>query len=167
MNLEQAVAALCTHLEAERASLEQLYYILEHELEALRSFNRDRIMELNTHKLQLLQSHQELLKARVYYLSPFTPPSGSSATLSYICYHLPQELSSYVKPYQEVLKSLALAIKSSQSRNQEFAQTAQQVIRSTRERLQSKDPKQKRSRTYSAKGKMTIKVPRGREYGKG
>ena len=54
MTIEQAVAALCTHLEAERASLEQLYYLLEHEAEAFKSLNRDRMMELDTYKLQLL-----------------------------------------------------------------------------------------------------------------
>ena len=77
MSIEQAVGALCTHLEAERASLEQLYYLLEHELEALKALNRERLNELNAYKLQILQSHQELLTARSYYLSPFTPPQES------------------------------------------------------------------------------------------
>ena len=76
------------------------------------------------------------------------------------------ELRAYVQPYQEALKSLALAIKSSQTRNQEFARTAQQVIRATRKRLENTDP-DKRHKTYSAKGKMNIQVPRGRGYGKG
>ena len=57
LTLEQAVGALCTHLEAERASLEQLYYLLEHELEALRAMNRERMAELNQFKLQILASH--------------------------------------------------------------------------------------------------------------
>ena len=88
MTIEQAVAALCAHLEAERVSLEQLYYLLEYELEALRDMNRDRINELNQYKLKLLQSHQDLLGARAYYLAPFTPPpvshppSPTSATTS-------------------------------------------------------------------------------------
>ena len=63
-------------------------------------------------------------------------------------------------------KSLALAIKSSQNRNQEFARHAQHVIKSTRKRLEESTDDHK-SRTYSAKGKMNIKVPRGRRYGKG
>jgi flagellar biosynthesis/type III secretory pathway chaperone len=166
MTIEQAVGALCTHLEAERASLEQLYYLLEHELQALREMNRERIHELNQYKLQILQSHQELQGARAYYLAPFTPPTGERPTLTYICYHLPPELRAYVQPYQEALKSLALAIKSSQSRNQEFARTAQQVIRTTRKQIEEASPEQ-RQRTYTAKGKMTIQVPRGRGYGKG
>jgi hypothetical protein len=166
MSIEQAVGALCTHLEAERASLEQLYYLLEHELEALKSLNRERLDELNNYKLQILQSHQELLTARAYYLTPFTPPAGGQATLSYIAYHLAPELSAYVQPYREALKSLALAIKSSQNRNQQFARNAQQIIRSTRKQLESTDPDKQR-KTYTAKGKMTIQVPRGRGYGKG
>ena len=166
MSIEQAVGALCTHLEAERASLEQLYYLLEHELEAFRDFNRERLGELNHYKLQILHSHQELVSARGYYLTPFTPPTGEIPTLSYICYHLPPQLSAYVQPYQEALKSLALAIKSSQARNQEFARNAQQVIRATRKRLEETDPEKQR-KTYTAKGKMTIQVPRGRGYGKG
>ena len=166
LTLEQAVGALCTHLEAERASLEQLYYILEHELEALKAMNRDRLGELNQYKLQMLANHQELVVARAHYLAPFSPPTGETPTLSYICYHLQPELRAYVQPYQEALKSLALAIKSSQTRNQEFARTAQQVIRSTRKRLENTDP-DKRRKTYSAKGKMKIQVPRGRGYGKG
>ena len=166
MTIEQAVGALCTHLEAERASLEQLYYLLEHELEALREMNRERINELNQYKLQILQAHQELQRARAYYIAPFTPPTGEAPTLTYICYHLSPELRAYVQPYQEALKSLALAIKSSQARNQEFARTAQQVIRATRKQIEEASPEQKR-RTYTAKGKMTIQVPRGRGYGKG
>ena len=166
LTLEQAVGALCSHLEAERASLEQLYYLLEHELEALRSMNRDRMGELNQYKLQILASHQELVAARVHYLAPFTPPTGQAPTLSYICHHLQPELRAYVQPYQEALKSLALAIKSSQARNQEFARTAQHVIRATRKQIEEASPEQKR-RTYTAKGKMTIQVPRGRGYGKG
>ena len=166
MTIEQAVAALCTHLEAERASLEQLYYLLEHEAEAFKSLNRDRMMELDTYKLQILSTHQELLSARSYYLNPFTPPSGGPPTLAYICQHLPPELSAYVQPYREALKSLALAIKSSQNRNQEFARHAQHVIKSTRKRLEENTDDHK-SRTYSAKGKMNIQVPRGRGYGKG
>ena len=168
MTIEQAVAALCAHLEAERVSLEQLYYLLEYELEALRDMNRDRINELNQYKLQLLQSHQDLLGARAYYLAPFTPPTGESPTLVYICYHLPYQLSAYIQPYQEALKSLALAIKASQARNQEFARTAQQVIRATRKRLEDvADPETQQQKTYTAKGKMSIQVPRGRGYGKG
>ena len=166
LTLEQAVGALCSHLEAERASLEQLYYILEHELEALRAMNRDRLGELNQYKLQLLSSHQELVVARGYYLAPFTAPNGEVPSLTYICHHLQPELRAYVQPYQEALKSLALAIKSSQARNQEFARTAQQVIRATRKRLENTDPERQR-KTYSAKGKMNIQVPRGRGYGKG
>lgn len=166
ITLEQAVGALCSHLEAERASLEQLYYILEHELEALRAMNRDRLGELNQYKLQLLASHQELVVARAYYLAPFTPPNGATPSLSYICHHLQPELRAYVQPYQEALKSLALAIKSSQARNQEFARTAQQVLRATRKRLETTDPDKQR-KTYSAKGKMNIQIPRGRGYGKG
>jgi len=166
MTIEQAVGALCTHLEAERASLEQLYYLLEHELEALREMNRERINELNQYKLQILQAHQELQRARAYYIAPFTPPTGEPPTLTYICYHLTPELRAYVQPYQEALKSLALAIKSSQARNQEFARTAQQVIRATRKQIEEASPEQNR-RTYTAKGKMTIQVPRGRGYGKG
>ena len=122
--------------------------------------------ELNTYKLQILQSHQELVVARTYYLNPFTPPTGEAPTLSYICYHLPPELSAYIKPYQEALKSLALAIKSSQARNQEFAHNAQHIIRATKKRMEETDPSKKRN-TYTAKGKMTIRVPRGRGYGKG
>jgi hypothetical protein len=114
----------------------------------------------------MLSNHQQLVVARAHYLSPFTPPTGETPTLSYICYHLQPELRAYVQPYQEALKSLALAIKSSQTRNQEFARTAQQVIRATRKRLESTDP-DKRHKTYSAKGKMNIQVPRGRGYGKG
>ena len=166
LTLEQAVGALCTHLEAERASLEQLYYLLEHELEALRAMNKDRMAELNQYKLQILASHQELVVARAHYLAPFTPPTGETPTLSYICHHLQTELRAYVQPYQEALKSLALAIKSSQARNQEFARNAQQVIRATRKRLENTDPDKQR-KTYSAKGKMNIQVPRGRGYGKG
>ena len=166
LTLEQAVGALCSHLEAERASLEQLYYLLEHELEALRSMNKDRMGELNQYKLQILASHQELVAARVHYLAPFTPPTGQAPTLSYICHHLQPELRAYVQPYQEALKSLALAIKSSQARNQEFARNAQQIIRATRKRLEDTDPEHQR-KTYTAKGKMNIQVPRGRGYGKG
>jgi hypothetical protein len=99
LTLEQAVGALCSHLEAERASLEQLYYILEHELEALRGMNRDRLGELNQYKLQLLSSHQELVVARGYYLAPFTPPTGDTPTLTYICHHLQPELRAYVQLY--------------------------------------------------------------------
>ena len=166
LTLEQAVGVLCSHLEAERASLEQLYYLLEHELEALRGMNRERLGELNQYKLQILSSHQELVVARAHYLAPFTPPTGQVPTLSYICHHLQPELRAYVQPYQEALKSLALAIKSSQARNQEFARNAQQVIRATRKRLENTDPDKQR-KTYSAKGKMNIQVPRGRGYGKG
>ena len=166
LTLEQAVGALCTHLEAERASLEQLYYLLEHELEALRAMNKERMTELNQYRLQILASHQELVVARAHYLAPFTPPSGETPTLSYICHHLQAELRAYVQPYQEALKSLALSIKSSQARNQEFARNAQQIIRATRKRLENTDPEHQR-KTYSAKGKMNIRVPRGRGYGKG
>ena len=166
MTLEQAVAALCTHLEAERVALESLYHLLEQEQEVLRSLDRERMEQLNQQKLHILQNHQELLKYRAYYLQPFTPPTGGGVNLSYICYHLPLELRNYLQPYQEALKSLALAIKASQARNQEFARNAQQVIRATRKRLENKSPEHQR-KTYSAKGKMNIQIPRGRGYGKG
>ena len=116
--------------------------------------------------LLLHQAHQELQRGRAYYLTPFTPPTGEAPTLTYICYHLPPELRAYVQPYQEALKSLALAIKSSQAHNQEFARNAQQIIRATRKRLEDTDPEHQR-KTYGAKGKMNIQVPRGRGYGKG
>jgi hypothetical protein len=128
--------------------------------------NKDRMAEFNQYKLQILGSHQELVVARAHYLAPFTPPTGETPTLSYICHHLQVELCAYVQPYQEALKSLALSIKSSQARNQEFARNAQQIIRATRKRLENTDPEHQR-KTYSAKGKMNIQVPRGRGYGKG
>ena len=128
----------------------------------------DRILRCSSFhdELEILASHQELVAARIHYLAPFTPPSGAAPTLSYICQHLKPELRAYVQPYQEALKSLALAIKSSQARNQEFALNAQQIIRATRKRLEDTDPQHQR-KTYTAKGKMNIQVPRGRGYGKG
>ena len=165
--LEHAVRTLCQYLEAERASLERLSTLLDEELAALQDLDRERITDLNTQKVQVLQAHQQLLLARPWYLAPFSPQAGSTVSLSYICTHLPVPFNGWVHAFQEALKALAIEIKERQARNELRANTAREIIRSTRRNLEQKDPDHRRSRVYTARGKIRHRIPRGRGYGKG
>ncbi len=167
MSLEQAVANLGMHLDSERIILEKLYYLLEHEWQALRAFRREELDELNQQKLLLLQEHQNLLQNRYYFLSPFTPVTGEMPTLSYICYYLPPQLSAYLRPMQEHLRNLALTIKEQQARNEQMVNTALQMIKALKKTIEEQNPENQQDQTYNQQGKITHRIPRNREYGKG
>ena len=166
MSLEQAVANLGAHLDAERVILEQLYYLLEHEWQALRTFKREDLDALNQQKICLLQEHHNLLQNRYFFLSPFTPPTGEMPTLSYICYYLPEHLSAYLRPMQEHLRNLAITIKEQQARNEQMVQTAIQMIKALKKTIEEQDPEKQQEQTYNTQGKLS-RIPRGKEYGKG